>query len=133
MVDNKKYSEETVENLSNTVKQSENTSAEENIQQIKGFSVRQKIYIGFGGLVFLTVLNMGYSLYKIKEVEEIGKSAIEHRQPAANLFQQLTKDLNKSTTQLSTSLLLSSLTNPDFRYSPVCLGSVLSQERWIAT
>lgn len=73
--------------------------------KMKGLSVRQKIYIGFGGLILLTAINMGYTLIKLNDIQTIGHSAIEQRQPAANLFMRLAQDLNVATTLLDTYLL----------------------------
>lgn len=73
--------------------------------RMKGLSVRQKIYIGFGGLILLTALNLGFTLFKLNDIQTIGHSAIEQRQPAANLFQRLAQDLNVSTTLLNNYLI----------------------------
>lgn len=72
---------------------------------LSGLSVRQKIYFGFGGLILITLLNMGYTLIKLGDVEKIGKSVIEQRQPAANLFQRIVQDLNDSNALLNGYLL----------------------------
>ena len=72
---------------------------------MQGTTVRQKIYMGFGGLMLLTALNVGYSMIKLKDVEKIGVSAFQHRQPAANLFQRLVQDLNAATALLNNYLL----------------------------
>ena len=74
--------------------------------ELKGLSVRQKVYIGFGGIILLVAANMGYTLYKLNDVEKIGKSVIEQRQPAANLFQHLIQDLNNATSLLNGYLLI---------------------------
>ncbi len=72
---------------------------------MQGITVRQKIYMGFGGLMLLTALNAGYSMLKLNDVEKIGISAFQHRQPAANLFQRIVQDLNGATSLLNNYLL----------------------------
>jgi PAS domain S-box-containing protein len=72
---------------------------------MQGLTVRQKIYLGFGGLMLLTALNVGYSILKLNDVEKIGISAFQQRQPAANLFQRIVQDINYSTTLLNSYLL----------------------------
>jgi len=72
---------------------------------MQGTTVRQKIYMGFGGLMLLTALNVGYSMLKLNDVGKIGVSAFQHRQPAANLFQRLVQDLNGATALLNNYLL----------------------------
>jgi PAS domain S-box-containing protein len=72
---------------------------------MQGTTVRQKIYMGFGGLMLLTALNVGYSMFKLNDVEKIGVSAFQHRQPAANLFQRIVQDINASTALLNNYLL----------------------------
>ena len=72
---------------------------------MRGLSVRQKIYIGFGGIMLLTALNAGYTLLKLNDVEKIGISAFQHRQPAANHFQRIVQDLHGATALLNNYLL----------------------------
>lgn len=79
--------------------------AKESHTGMQGLSVRQKIYLGFGGLMLLTALNVGYSMFKLNDVEKIGISAFQHRQPAANLFQRIVQDLNGATALLTNYLL----------------------------
>lgn len=66
----------------------------------KGLSVRQKIGIGFGGLILLMTISIGITLVKLSDVADVTHSVIEERQPAANLFQRLAQDLNLATTLL---------------------------------
>ncbi|MDT8384077.1 MAG: ATP-binding protein [Gammaproteobacteria bacterium] len=66
----------------------------------KGLSVRQKIGIGFGGLILLMTISIGITLVKLTDVADATHSVIEERQPAANLFQRLAQDLNLATTLL---------------------------------
>lgn len=75
------------------------------VSGMKGMSLKQKVYFGFIGIILLTAINLGYTLIKLNEIEKIGHSTIELRQPAANLFQRLAQDLNASTALLNTYLL----------------------------
>jgi PAS domain S-box-containing protein len=68
-------------------------------------SLRQKIHIGFGGIILLMLVSMGITLFKLADVEQIADSAIAQRQPAAALFQRLDQDLNLATTLLNGYLL----------------------------
>lgn len=79
--------------------------AVEKNQSNNGLSVRQKIQIGFGGLIVLMAVNMGITLYKLDDVGQVTTSVIEERLPAANLFQRLIQDLNLATTLLNGYLL----------------------------
>ena len=71
----------------------------------KGLSVRQKIGVGFGGLILLMTASIGITLVKLTDVSDITRSVIEVRQPNANLFQRLDQDLNLATTLLHGYLL----------------------------
>ena len=73
--------------------------------QTQGLSVRQKIGIGFGGLILLMTLSNGITLIKVTGIADITHSVIETRQPNANLFQRLDQDLNLATTLLHGYLL----------------------------
>lgn len=71
----------------------------------RGLSIRQKIHIGFGGLILLMLTGMGITLYKLADIELTADAAIVQRQPAAALFQRLNQDLNLATTLLNGYLL----------------------------
>jgi len=94
-----------IQHMTTSVEQPTESSTKESAMSMRGFSVRQKIYIGFGGIMLLTALNVGYTLFKLNDVEKIGISAFEHRQPAANLFQRIVQDLNGATSLLTNYLL----------------------------
>lgn len=79
--------------------------AEKKDRNGNGLSVRQKIHIGFGGLIMLMAVSMGITLFKLNDVGQITTSVIEERQPAVNLFQRLIQDLNLATTLLNGYLL----------------------------
>lgn len=79
--------------------------AEKKDRNGNGLSVRQKIHIGFGGLIMLMAVSMGITLFKLNDVGQITTSVIEERQPAVNLFQRLIQDLNLATTLLHGYLL----------------------------
>lgn len=81
------------------------TSSPVETSQLKGLSVRQKIGIGFGGLILLMTISIGITLLKLTDVANISHSVIEEHQPTANLFQRLDKDLNFATTLLNGYLL----------------------------
>lgn len=66
----------------------------------KSLSVRQKISIGFGGLIFLMTISIGITLIKLTDVADTTQSVIEERQPTANLFQRMDQNLNLATTLL---------------------------------
>lgn len=74
-------------------------------KQPKSLSVRQKIGIGFGGLLLLMAISNGITLLKLSDVSSATHSVIEERQPTANLFQRLNQDLNLATTLLHGYLL----------------------------
>lgn len=71
----------------------------------RNLSVRQKIGIGFGGLILLMTVSIGFTLYKLSVVSDVTHSVIEERQPTANLFQRLNQDLNLATSLLNGYLL----------------------------
>ncbi len=71
----------------------------------RGLSIRQKTYIGFGGLLLLMVAGMSITLYKLADIESTADDAIAQRQPAAALFQRLVQDLNLATALLNGYLL----------------------------
>jgi len=81
------------------------TNASTKTSKIKGLSVRQKIGIGFGGLILLMTISIGITLIKLTDVADITHSVIEEHQPAANLFQRLNQDLNSATSLLHGYLL----------------------------
>ena len=83
----------------------DNTKEKTPVLSFKNASLRQKVYFGFVGIILLTAANMGYTLIKITEIEEVGHDTIVLRQPAANLFQRLAQDLNAATALLNTYLL----------------------------
>ena len=100
--------EQTENNLSKQEEQtqdSEKAAVQKRQGGLKGLSVRQKIYFGFCGLILLTAINMGHTLYQLNQVKQIGNSAIQDRQPAANLFQHLSSDLHEATTLLTNYVL----------------------------
>jgi PAS domain S-box-containing protein len=71
----------------------------------RNLSVRKKIGVGFGGLILLMTVSIGFTLFKLSEVADITQSVIEERQPTANLFQRLNQDLNLVTSLLNGYLL----------------------------
>ncbi|MEE8379344.1 MAG: PAS domain S-box protein, partial [Gammaproteobacteria bacterium] len=91
--------------MTTSVEQPAENSTKVSSREMRGLSVRQKIYLGFGGLMLLTALNVGYTLLKLNDVEKIGISAFEQRQPAANHFQRLVQDLHAATALLNEHLL----------------------------
>jgi PAS domain S-box-containing protein len=97
--------EQTENNLSQQPEKPSNSAKATELASLKGLSVRQKIYFGFSGLILLIAINMGYTLYKLNDAKQIGYTAIEQRQPAANLFQHLSGDLHEATALLSNYLL----------------------------
>lgn len=70
-----------------------------------GWGVRQKIAVGFGGLILLMAVGMGITLVKLGDIGNITHSVISERQPTAYLFQRLNQDLNLATTLLNGYLL----------------------------
>jgi PAS domain S-box-containing protein len=75
------------------------------LQAIKGWSLRCKILFGFGGLIALLALGMGFTLLKLGQVEQVAATVIESHQPAAQQFQRLAEELNLATTLLNGYLL----------------------------
>ena len=73
--------------------------------RLPGWSVRRKIIAGFVGVIALMALGFGYTLFKIAQVEKVANTAIEHHQPAAQLFQRLSEEVNLATALLSGYLL----------------------------
>lgn len=71
----------------------------------RDLSVRQKIAVGFGGLLLLMTASIGFTLVKLADVSNITHSVIEERQPTANLFQRLNQDLNLASGLLTGYLL----------------------------
>ena len=72
---------------------------------IKGWSVHRKIILGFAGVIALMALGMGFTLSKLAQVERVADAAIKQNQPAAQLFQRLSEELNLATTLLNNYLL----------------------------
>lgn len=89
----------------NTPQMSTESSAPTKSTKEKGLSVRQKIGVGFGGLILLMTASIGITLVKLTDIANITHSVIEDRQPTANLFQRLDQDLNLATTMLHGYLL----------------------------
>ncbi len=73
--------------------------------RLVGWSVRQKISLGFGGLILLMALGIGLTLYKLEEIKAVTNSVIKERQPTATLFQKLNHDLSLATSLLNGYLL----------------------------
>lgn len=81
------------------------STTEDTDSVFRNLSVRKKIAIGFGGIILLMTVSIGFTLLKLSDVADITHSVIDEHQPTANLFQRLNQNLNLATSLLNGYLL----------------------------